>query len=103
MKEQVEVGKKVWKRYLDNETKSGIAKALGIPRNEVQSIVKYTTADMYLSQVEINTRADKLKALFNDKLREKNIEMKKLRDKIEELKDDNFANNTLLGKIGFRR
>lgn len=94
--------KEVWERYLQNESKSSIAKAVQIQRSEVISIIKYTTSDMYLNpeesedikgKYEDNIEAVKEKA--RDIIRKKNKTIEKFEKEVEELKETKVS---LFGK-----
>ena len=59
MEEQLKTARDVWQRYLKGETKAGIARELGMPRNEVQSIIKYTTQTLYFDEREWKRKEQK--------------------------------------------
>ncbi len=88
MKEQLKTGRSVWQKYLAGETRASIARELSIPRNEVQSIIKYTTSYMYLerSQLEkehikkINAKVQQGQEI----IKKKNDLIKKLNEKLSE-------------------
>ncbi len=88
MEEQLETARSVWQRYLSGETKAGIAKALSIHRNEVQSIIKYTTQTLYFDEREQKKkeqkRVDGIITKANKIIAKKKAEIKALKKKLGE-------------------
>ena len=90
--------KEVWERYLQNESKSSIAKAVQVQRNEVIAIIKYTTSNMYLNPEETEDIKGKhqdaieaIKEKARGIIKKKNKKIENLEKEVEELEEVKFS------------
>ena len=102
MLENTKKAKEVWTRYLQNESKSSIAKALKMQRTEVIAITKYTTLDMFIditnTVAEQEEKYQALRVKANRIINKKKEIITALENKILELEKPKFS---IMGKKVF--